>query len=381
MTFTEQYKYLRSIFNPSLECIEIENSGVEIRNLGFISNLPAVEVPLGGFVPDDAVITENNAFNYPVFISAKKPVNNKAIILVHGLNEKSWSKYLAWAKTLCENTGKSVILFPIAFHINRAPSQWSDPREMNKLLEVRKTNYPDVINSTVINLALSERLTDVPQRFFLSGYNYADDLIRLLKDIKEGKHPLFEKDTEVDFFAYSIGVFMVQCLMLGGPEELFRNSKYVFFAGGSFFMEMNGISRFIMDSKAFERIYYYHMSEIEEDVSAGGAYSSILNKTKLGLAFRSMIAPQRHRKFREKALACYKDRVFVIALRDDKVMPVKGVYDLMWNGEKRNSNIKVMHFNFPYIHENPFPVQMEGIGDLLDNAFCEVFGLSSDYLC
>jgi hypothetical protein len=379
MSYTKQYRYLKSIYSFKEEQISIEDSKIEIRNLPFNSVLPVMDTTNEKFVPDDKRINENTCFRYPVFLPSKNYVNNQVIILVHGLNEKTWTKYLSWAKKLCEDTGKSVILFPIAFHINRAPSEWSDPREMSKLLEIRKQEYPDVYNSTVINLALSNRLTKVPQRFFLSGYNYAYDIIQLMTMIRSGDHPYFKKDTQIDFFAYSIGVFMVQCLMLGGPQELFRNCKYVFFAGGSLFGYMNGISKYIMDSKAFDRIYYYYMNEMEADVSEGKRYAAVLKDTRMGMAFRSMMAPDRHTEFREKLLRDYRHRLLVLPLLDDKVMPLKNITELMWNGDKKNSNLKILNFDFPAIHENPFPVHLEGIDNLLDNAFLEVFDLAGEY--
>ena len=70
----------------------------------------------------------------------------------------------------------------------------------------------------------------------------------------------------------------------------------------------------------------------------------------------------------------------MIALKNDMVMPLKGIYDLMWNGDSVNSNIITVHFNYPYIHENPFPAGLDRAGDLLDDAFNHVFGLASDYL-
>lgn len=44
------------------------------------------------------------------------------ILLLHGLNEKRWDKYLPWALRLVRGTGKAVMLFPISFHMNRTPA-------------------------------------------------------------------------------------------------------------------------------------------------------------------------------------------------------------------------------------------------------------------
>jgi hypothetical protein len=46
----------------------------------------------------DSEINENREFRYPVFLPEGYKQTNRAIILLHGLNEKSWDKYLPWAR-------------------------------------------------------------------------------------------------------------------------------------------------------------------------------------------------------------------------------------------------------------------------------------------
>jgi hypothetical protein len=41
-----------------------------------------------------------------------------------------------------------------------------DPHQMNRLVEERKSKFPNIEASAFINLALSERLTQSPERFF-----------------------------------------------------------------------------------------------------------------------------------------------------------------------------------------------------------------------
>lgn len=376
MNFIDRYKYLKKRFNQEESCIFLNDSDIEIQNLIFDSDFNQNDYMRKNSVSDDIKIIENYRFSYPVFTPRNKKVNNQAIILVHGLNEKFWNKYLTWAETLSEKTGKSVILFPISFHMNRAPALWTDPQKMNKLIELRKSFYPDIQNSSFINLALSERLTSVPQRFFLSGYNYAEDLLKLIKEIRYGKHPLFTEGTQIDFFAYSIGVFLIQCLMIADTEDLMKNSKYVFFAGGSLFCDMNGISKFIMDNKAFERIHNYYLKEMEDDIKGGGDYSQVFTENIMGKAFRAMIRPDKFRRLREKIIDYFKPKILLIALRDDHVMPLKGILDVYG----KNMNLKIMHFKFPYIHENPFPVHISEAYALVDNAFKKIFNLSADFL-
>ena len=81
---------------------------------------------------------ENIKFRYHLFRPKGDNKVNHVILLFHGFNEKYWTKYLTWAKTLVEETGKAVLLFPIAFHMNRAPLSWSDSRQMFAISQQRK---------------------------------------------------------------------------------------------------------------------------------------------------------------------------------------------------------------------------------------------------
>ncbi|NBB90561.1 MAG: hypothetical protein GVY23_05055, partial [Spirochaetes bacterium] len=119
----------------------------------------------GKLQPSDRDVPENLRFRYPVFVprraqssaageGARAP-SGGAIILLHGLNEKSWLKYLPWALELAEKTGRPVILFPIAFHMNRAPGAWSNPREMIGVSRERRKLFPGVAASSFVNAALS----------------------------------------------------------------------------------------------------------------------------------------------------------------------------------------------------------------------------------
>ena len=65
------------------------------------------------------------------------------IIVFHGLNEKKWDKYLPWAYGLATQTGKAVVLFPIAFHMSRAPERWSSRQEMYAIAQKRMNEFPD----------------------------------------------------------------------------------------------------------------------------------------------------------------------------------------------------------------------------------------------
>ena len=135
MEYTKTYNELKSIFTSDKKNISIPDSDIEINNLDFISDMPFSEFSN----QHDSLIVENKSFSYPVFAPCNKE-SNKVILLLHGLNERSWVKYLVWAYYLAQNTGSYVILFPISFHINRCPSSWKDPRAMVNFMKNRNSS-------------------------------------------------------------------------------------------------------------------------------------------------------------------------------------------------------------------------------------------------
>ena len=78
----------------------------------------------------DISVEENQSFKYQIIKPKGVDKVKKAVFLFHGFNEKDWTKYLPWAKAICDGTGSAVILFPIAFHMQRAPKNWSNKREI-----------------------------------------------------------------------------------------------------------------------------------------------------------------------------------------------------------------------------------------------------------
>lgn len=125
----------------------------------------------------DSTIGENQQFKYVIFAPAGADRFDRAIILLHGLNERSWNKYLTWAEDLVMTCGVPVVLFPIAFHMNRTPAAWVTPRGLVPWLNRRKQEIKNLCNASFFNLALSSRLSVSPLRFYSSGLESAFNLI------------------------------------------------------------------------------------------------------------------------------------------------------------------------------------------------------------
>ncbi len=323
-----------------------------------------------GGLSDESII-QNTNFQYMVF-SPRGKKNNKAIILLHGLNERKWDKYYTWGHKLVKDTGKSVILIPFSFHLNRGLPEWIDRHSLAPEAEKRKNHYKsDDDRHTFMNLALSKRLTESPERFFLSGLQSANDIISVLTDIKKGKHPLFKSGTRADIFGYSIGGLLAQVLYISNPKKLFKKSKLFLFCAGSLFNDMNGVSKVIMDPPAYKKLYSYYADQLEDDIKNSKVFGKFFNKSKIGMAFRSMIAPDRFKSVREKIFKKKSRKIFAIALKKDKVIPPDKIKETVFGNRK--ANMEVFDFDFPYTHEMPFPMRLEKLRDEIDEAFEKVF--------
>jgi hypothetical protein len=373
MEYTKTFNKLKNLFSQDKEEIIIPGSDVKIYNVGFCSDFP-----VEGFInSSDTLITENRVFSYPVFTPGNIK-SDKVILLLHGLNERSWVKYLVWAYWLAEYTDSYVILFPISFHINRSPASWKDPRSMIPFMKKRNSSPGEISMSSFANIALSNRLTESPLRFLNSGYQTVTDITRLLLNIRNGGHGIIPKGGKVNIFAYSIGAFLAEIILMGNPENLFAESKLFIFCGGSVFSNMHGSSKLIMDSRAFETVYEYYLNEFEKNLTVKSPMSDLLCKSQTGMAFRSMIDLGRLKAFRENMLAKLRDQVYSITLKMDTVIPSSGVISTL-NIINNRTLAEVWNFPYNYSHENPFPISDTPVSMEVDRCFENLFSAAKSF--
>jgi len=351
----------------------IKETNIDIQFFKFKSNTFTIDDEKKIVHPADSQITENLFFEYPVFVPAGMTRTDNAILLMHGLNERSWNKYLCWAEYLCTSTGKPVILFPIAFHMNRSPVNWSNPRALQPILDARRKLFGADRTLSFANVAFSERITENPIRFYSSGRQSLSDLSELTLSIKQGQHPLFKEDTHLDIFSYSIGAFLSQITLMTNTAGLFSNSKLFMFCGGGIFSSMFGESRCIMDKHAFKRLLDYYTKDfaVEEKVKL------LIDK---GFeSFFSMISPERNKEARESFFHELGNRISGISLLHDTVIPYRGVVEALGNN-CAEKHISLNDFSYSYTHENPFPLDAGINKTELNRAFSSVFSKAAEFL-
>jgi len=324
---------------------------------------------------NDNLITENTSFSYPVFLPCDPKDIRKAILLLHGLNERNWNKYLVWAQYLAEHTGNAVILFPFAFHINRSPKDWANPRAMTRLMDIRKQRFGESAMSTCVNAALSERLTTDPLRFYSSGVQSANDLLTLCRQLKSGQHPLLPEVRSFDFFAYSIGAFLGQIMFLANPDRILDDSRLFLFCGGALFSQMNGVSRLIMDQQAFNTLYRFYLHDLPHEEKNLPELAESLNHTELGLGFKAMLAEHSLQSFRQERYKALKESIVAFTIRNDHVIPAEAVKSLL----TEFIPVKILDFPEQANHENPFPTSPADISPRVDRCFQDVFSKAVDF--
>ncbi|NJK95758.1 MAG: hypothetical protein HC905_13360 [Bacteroidales bacterium] len=329
----------------------------------------------------DSEVLENRKFRYHIFKPAGKGKAKGIIFMFHGFNEKHWFKYLPWAKRLTEQTGKTLVLFPIAFHMNRAPHEWSDRHLMYEVSEYRRKSFPNILCSTLSNVAISTRLQAKPQRFFWSGLQTFYDVIQLVEQIRFGKHSEISSSATIDIFAYSIGSLLSQILLMNNPKGYFSNTRLCIFCGGAVFNRMSPVSKFIIDSEANVSLYSFVIEHLESHLKKDPRLCHyLMDNHPEGLDFLSMLSYKTMRTVREEKLRTMANRIMAITLDKDTVVPPYEVVNTL-QGVGRNIQVKVHSLDFPYDykHEDPFPAVASG-SERVNESFNEVFDLASAFL-
>lgn len=294
------------------------------------------------------------------------------IFLFHGLNERSWDKYNSWAEELAKRTGRGVVMFPLAFHMNRSPVEWSNVRLMSSFIgrlagkkRARKENL------TFANYALSSRIKSDPYRFYISGKQTIFNVCQLIDQIHRGEHPVIDKGAKFDIFAYSIGGLLSQVLLQSDPMGRFSNCRLFMFCAGSVFRKMDGNSRLIMDRESYYILKRYYSSRFIKLFKKREQLDSI------DKAFISHIGTRALRRERLRFYMENYQRVKVVSLKQDRVIPTKGIKRAL--GSVWPKCLEELDFTYKYSHEMPFPVNIPE-KDSKEYWFKEVFRRAADFL-
>lgn len=299
----------------------------------------------------DSDIKENLDFRYPFLRALQKgPTSEKTkhlIILLHGLNERSYSKYVPWAYQLWRSTGASVALFPLSFHVNRVHPPWG--RTLEAHLSRRK-HVAGNENVHPFNCVLSERLEVRPERFFWGGVQSYGDVVDLVRSIRENKHPYVHPEAQVDLLGYSAGGYLSLGLMLADEGGLFETSRCVVFESGAAMGSTHLSSRLIMDlacEVALMKLYVRFTSRL-----ANPRLAHWLEHHEEGRWFRALFGEEKERARLEARLKAIAPRLLAISNLTDEVIPAGAVFNTL-KGKHRDTGVRVEELTLG-VHEHPF---------------------------
>lgn len=363
---------------PGESAYRCNQHGFQTEQVSSFSNSPGVISEV--LDVHDSQVQENISFTCPVFLPKGCIKADKFVLLLHGFNEKTWFKYYPWARRIARDTGKAVLLFPLAFHMNRAPHTWSEARDMFAASRQRKEEFPDMLHSSLSNVAISTRLHAKPQRFVWSGLQAYNDIIFLMEEIRGGRHPVISKDASADIFAYSIGAFLAEILMMADHKGFFSRSRLLMFCGGPVFNRISPVSKFILDSEANVHLYSFLVEHLESHLAGDERLRHYLGPDHPeGMYFRSMLSYSGLSAFRETRLRAMADRLYAIALEGDTVIyPYEVLNTLRGRYHDIPVRADILQLPYPFRHEMPFPWE-KAPEERVTASFDRVFGLVTEW--
>lgn len=296
----------------------------------------------------DCAIGENLEFRYPLLRGLGATAQSRHLIIVlHGLNERSYSKYVPWAFQLWRATGADVALFPLSFHVNRVHAPWGRSLESHL---ARRRAVPGNENVHPYNCVLSERLESRPERFFWGGLQSFGDVVALVRKIREGEHPHVHREAQIDLLGYSAGGYVSLGLLLGDPGGLFEASRCVLFESGAAMGSTHLSSRLIMDLScevALMKLYVRFTSRL-----ANPRLAHWLAEHDEGRWFRALFGEEKERLRLEARLKSIAPRLLAISNSNDDVIPAGSVFNTL-KGKHRDSGVRVEELALG-VHEHPF---------------------------
>jgi hypothetical protein len=360
---------------------------------------------IDGSNDSDAAIGENLCFHYPVFIPGRTGMGtgdkrlskrfSRMTILLHGLNERRWDKYLPWAAALCRLTNSPVIMIPVAYHLNRAPGVWSDIRTMMPISKKRKGDDSENPTASFVNAALSQRLEERPERFLSGGMQTISDVERVIRLIRSDQDALFTPDAEIHFFSYSIGSTLTEALLMIDAEreqqqQMLSRSRACLFCGGSLLEYANPVSRAILDDRAAGRLNQFFDSLVKKacpsrfpiPIPIPEKDNPVNTEKTLPGIFASLLRSSFAAEYRQRLFQKISSRIMGITLDIDTVFPGRGLHET-WKDPEGKELISITEFTGPpqSSHVVPFPIGTDAEEQReSDQAFSQIFVHAAEFL-
>ena len=301
-------------------------------------------------VPADAEIPENLRFRYPLLRTARASAGSRGdhlVLVLHGLNERSFTKYVPWAYQLWRATGAAVALYPLSFHIRRVAPQWG--ARLKSFLLARQA-VPGNENVHAFNAVISDRLDHHPERFFWGGLQSYREILDLVRTIRAGRHPHLVPGAQIDLVGYSAGGYLALALLLIDQDGLLARSRAVILESGAALRDTNLSSPLIVDLAAETALMKHFVRHT--DKYAGPRLRHWLAEHVEGRWFRALCGAAEERRAMDRRLREVASRLLAVANLNDQVVPPGGVLNLL-QGLHRDTGVRVEEMDLG-VHEHPF---------------------------
>jgi len=298
----------------------------------------------------DAGIPENLRFRYPLLRTARTSAARRChhlVLLFHGLNERSFTKYVPWAYQLWRATGAAIALYPLSFHIRRVAPRWG--AQVKSFVLTRQAIAGNE-NVHAFNAVISDRLGNHPERFFWGAVQSYREILDLVRVIRAGQHPHFVSSTQIDLVGYSAGGYLALGLLLVDEGGLFAHSKAVIFESGAAFRDTNLSSRLIIDFAAETALMKHFVRH--SDKYANPRLRHWLADHPEGRWFRALCGASDERRALDARLRALAPRLLAVCNLNDQVIPPGGVFNLL-QGLRRDTGVRVEEMELG-VHEHPF---------------------------
>jgi pimeloyl-ACP methyl ester carboxylesterase len=299
----------------------------------------------------DCDIAENLDFRYPLLrtggAAGRGERSRHLVLVLHGLNERSFTKYVPWAYQLWRSTGAAVALFPLSFHVNRVLPAWGRQIDLHLARRRAVARNEDVHG---FNCVISERLDAYPERFFWGGLQSYGDVVDLVRDVRAGRHPHVHPEARVDLVGYSAGGYLALALLLVDESGLFADSRAVVFESGAALRATNMSSRFIIDHAcevSLMKLYVRFNGRL-----ANSRLSHWLREHEVGRWFRALCGDEAERPRLEARLRELAPRLLGLTNLADEVIPAPAILNTL-QGLHRDTGVRIEELSLG-VHEHPF---------------------------
>jgi hypothetical protein len=251
---------------------------------------------------------------------------------------------------------------------------------MKRVSQNRQLASPTIVNSTFANAAISTRLQENPQRFCWSGLQTIEDISKFLDEVRSGARSPIAPKAQVNIFAYSIGAFLAEILLMADVGRHFANTRLFMFCGGATVDRMYPNSRYILDSDATIALHALFLSRLPSELQHDSRLGHYISRAHSeGQVFRWLLSYHEHKLEREARLRQLSNQIAAAVLRKDTVVPPGEVLNTL-QGEARDVPVRVRLFDFPFDCSHVVPFPLNAPEPALTQAFEQVFETAADHL-